>query len=256
MPQVTETEVFRACRTLFGPELNLSQEFLAYLQPAGARSAYRKKAKVIHPDRFAVSATAVQAKHHRLFQDLNQAHQTVQDYLKQRTARDSRSSSNRYSTVRPQPSRTRQEQPSWSQQNIPLPTRPLQFGMFLYHLKIIPFDALISAIIWQRRQRPNLGDIAKRWGWLDDAGVRTVLHTRSGLSKFGEKAIQLELLTQRQVNTLLFYQRSLQKPLGFFFVEQGYFDETTMQQLVQRQAEHNRTYGQGFANQYYYWHRK
>ena len=82
MPQVTETEVFRACRTLFGPELQLNREFLSYLQPAGVRSAYRKKAKVTHPDRFALSAGATRSRQKRLFQDLNQAHETVQIYLK------------------------------------------------------------------------------------------------------------------------------------------------------------------------------
>ncbi len=84
MPHVTEAEVFRACRTLFGPELKFDRAFLSYLQPSGARSAYRKKAKVIHPDRFAVSCSSTKIKQQRLFQDLNQAHQTVQKYLKQK----------------------------------------------------------------------------------------------------------------------------------------------------------------------------
>ena len=49
MPYVTDAEVFRACRTLFGPELCLSHDFLNYLQPDGVRSAYRKRAKSVHP---------------------------------------------------------------------------------------------------------------------------------------------------------------------------------------------------------------
>jgi len=165
MPQVTEAEVFRACRTLFGSELNLSRDFLHYLQPAGVRSAYRKKAKATHPDRFAVAAASTQEKQQRLFQDLNQAHETVQTFLKQRERVPTSSyfRSRATTTTYSQPKRRRQDRPYSKYYRGPLPTRPLQFGLFLYYLGIIPFNAVISAITWQRRQRPVLGEIAKRW---------------------------------------------------------------------------------------------
>ncbi len=83
MPQITEAEVFRACQTLFGSDLNLSHDCLHYQQPSGVRSAYRKMAKANHPDRFALSATSSKGKQQRLFQDLNQAHETVPQFQKQ-----------------------------------------------------------------------------------------------------------------------------------------------------------------------------
>ncbi|MDX2495941.1 MAG: J domain-containing protein [Desulfuromusa sp.] len=254
MPQVTETEVFRACRTLFGAELQLNRDFLSYLQPAGVRSAYRKKAKTTHPDRFAISAIGTRTKQQRLFQDLNQAHQTVQTYLKQRKMFSAEKFSHSYPAYT-QPSRHRQSTPNRPYQRSSLPARPLQFGSFLYYQEIIPFKAVIAAITWQRQQRPMLGAIAKHWGWLSDKNIHTIVNHRSGFHKFGERAEQLGLLNQRQVRTLLFHQRSQQKQMGHYFVEQGYFDEETLNQFLLQLAEHNQTFRKGFSGHYYYFHR-
>lgn len=255
MLQVTETEVFRACRTLFGPELQLNRDFLFYLQPAGAHSAYRKKAKTTHPDRFVISAKTTGTKQHRLFQDLNQAHQTVQTYLKQRNLFSSGNFSRSYPAYS-QAKRRRQDPPYRKTQRGPLPARPLQFGLFLYYLGVIPFNAVIAAITWQRRQRPALGEIARRWGWLSDENVREIINHRSGIHKFGERAEQLGLLDQLQVRTLLFHQRSQQKQMGHYFVGQGYFDEITLNHLLLQLAEHNQTFRKKFGGHYYYFHRR
>ncbi|MDA3903940.1 MAG: J domain-containing protein [Desulfuromusa sp.] len=253
MTQVTDTEVFRACRTLFGSKLQLDRDFLFYLQPAGVRSAYRKRAKTTHPDRFAVSSGDTRTKQHRMFQDLNQAHQTVLTYLKQRNLFSSANFSCSYSTYTPAKQRP-QAPPDQQQRRGPLPTRPLQFGLFLYYLGVIPFHAMIAVITWQRQQRPALGMIARRWGWLNEGNIQQIIHHRSGFRKFGERAEHLGLLNQRQVRTLLFHQRSQQKQMGQYFVEQGYFNEATLNQLLLQLAEHNQTFRNGFNSHYYYFH--
>lgn len=257
MPQITESEVFRACRTLFGAELNLNRDFLHYLQPAGVRSAYRKKAKATHPDSFAISAVGTQEKQQRLFQDLNQAHETVQNFLKQRERLPATSHfRSRNTSSYSQAKRRRQDRPYSKYYRGPLPNRPLQFGLFLYYLGIIPFNAVISAITWQRRQRPVVGDIAKRWGWLNDEQIRLILNHRGvGAHKFGERAEQLELLTPLQVRALLLHQRTRQKQMGHYFIEQGFLEEETLHQLLLQLAEHNRTYRQGYSGHYYFYHR-
>jgi len=256
MPHVTEAEVFRACRTLFGPELKFDRAFLSYLQPSGARSAYRKKAKVIHPDRFAVSCSSTKIKQQRLFQDLNQAHQTVQKYLKQKKvirAQPIRHSRPAYSA--PKHPKQRQDKARRDQQTAYLPQRPLQFGQFLYYLGIIPFHALIAAITWQRRQRPVLGEIAKRWGWLENEDIRQIITLRSQVQKFGERAEHLGLLSSVQVRTLLFHQRSQQRQIGDYFVEQNFFEKDTKNNLLSQLADHNRTHRKGFSQHFYYFHR-
>lgn len=256
MPQISEVEVFRACRTLFGPELQLSRDFLHYLQPSGVRTAYRQKAKQTHPDRYAVSAAHVREKQQRLFQDLNQAHQTVQQFLKQRDLLQAGSTfRSRPNSSQPPPPRRRQDRPPYSRYyQGPLPPRPLQFGLFLYYLGIVPFNAVIAAITWQRQQRPIIGDIARRWGWLNDEQIARILAYRNGFSKFGERAEQLGLLSSLQVRALLLHQRTRQKQMGRYFIEQGFFDEDALNQLLSRLAEHNQSYRQSYSGHFYYFH--
>lgn len=257
MPQISESEVFRACRTLFGPELQFNRDFLHYLQPSGVRTAYRKKAKQTHPDRFTVSASHIQDKQQRMFQDLNQAHETVQSFLKQRktllSSRSFRSSAPSYK--QPQQRRRQDRPPGSKYYRGALPPRPLQFGLFLYYLGIIPFSAVISAITWQRQQRPVLGDIARRWGWLDDTQIKQVLAYRNGGAKFGERAEQLGLLNNLQVRAMLLHQRTRQKQMGQYFVEQSFFDNEALNLLLAKLAEHNQGYRQCFTEQFYFHHK-
>ena len=49
--EVSRQDLFKACESLFGTDIDVSVEFLRYLKPAGVRAAYRKKAMETHPDR-------------------------------------------------------------------------------------------------------------------------------------------------------------------------------------------------------------
>jgi hypothetical protein len=255
MPHLTENEIFRACRTVFGAELQLNHEFLNYLQPSGVRSAYRQQAKDIHPDRFAVSSSAVRARQQRLFQDLNQAHQTLLKYLQQRHFIRIGTAKGRASRTAGPQQQQRQDPPRKPQWSRPLPPRPLQFGQYLYYLGVIPFNALIEAITWQRRQRPLLGQIALRWGWLSETDVKRILQERGAYSSFGERAEKLGLLSSVQVRTLLYHQRTHHTRIGDYFVERGLFSENDLNHLLAQLAEHNRRHRQGFSSSYYYYHR-
>jgi len=253
MSQLCETEVYRACRTLFGSELQVNRNFLSYLQPSGVRSAYRRQAKEIHPDRFAVAAADIKKKHHHLFQDLNQAHQTIQHFLKLRQSKKpvwtTPTTTQRPATSGAGRPNSRDHQPPHG-----LPPYPLQFGLFLYYLGIVTFKQLISAITFQRRQRPQIGEIAKRWGWLNDHHIRQIIAHRGKPLRFGEKAQHLGLLTPAQVRTLLYHQRTRQQQLGEYFVEQGLLDSNSLHDLLGQLAEHNRKYRKDFSGQYYYHH--
>lgn len=255
MQQITEAELLRACRTLFGPELKLSRDFLAYLQPAGARTAYRKQAKIIHPDRFAISSTTIKRRQQKLFQDLNQAHETIQRYLRQKQLHQAKPYVQKRPATGAGPQRQRTDSPQQHGGTRILPRRPLQFGQFLYAQGIISFQVLIAAITWQRRQRPALGEIARRWGWLDDQGIQRIITTRAAFQRFGERAEHLGLLSSLQVRTLLFHQRANQQKIGDYFVEQGIINAGEKNRLLTLLAEHNRTYRHGFNQHDYYFHR-
>lgn len=248
---ISEADIIKACRTLFGPEVNLSQEFLCYLQPSGAKSAYRQKVKETHPDSFAGLDSRIQREKTGMFQELVAAYETVSDFFKQResglwVARD------RAPAGRPAPDRTPGETPRRPsdrgfrpEREAPprpggfLPSRPLEIGLFLYYQGIITYRQLIDALVWQRKQRPNLGDIAQRWGWLSEQDVKAILRHRGLFGRFGEKAVTLGFLTERQLNTLLFYQRSQQQKLGRYFVEHCILPADEMERLATEQKTHN-----------------
>lgn len=262
---LSETEIFKACRTLFGTEVDLSLDFLSYLQPSGVKTAYRQRVKETHPDIF-VGDVAQKRRQTGLFQEVAAAYELFGNFFKQRERglglAGPTHPSPRPSQPQPQPGtppsgfrsgRPAQEKtqarrssgwgPTPRQPHFycgHLPSRTLEFGMFLYYQRLIDYRQLVEALVWQRRQRPNLGDIAQRWGWLSDQEIRTILSSRGHLRRFGEKAVHLQYLSQRQLQTLLYYQRSQQKRLGEFFVEKKILTAADIDRLVLEQQAHNR----------------
>ncbi|MCF6179107.1 MAG: J domain-containing protein [Geopsychrobacter sp.] len=251
MMQISETEAYRACRILFGTDLELNRSFLQYLQPSGAHSAYRKKAKSTHPDSHHCTT---HENHHqnRLFQDLNQAHQLVQNYLRQRELLASRkqSSTNHRS---PKATRPAHRSSSTNPEQRRVPTRPLQFGLYLYYRGIIPFKMLFTALAWQRQQRPAMGQIAQRWGWLQEQEVGQILACRK-IGPFGERAEHLGLLSALQVRAILLHQRTRQEKLGNYFIAQGLLTPRKISQLLSDLSEHNLKYRHGYSHHFYYHH--
>jgi hypothetical protein len=53
----SHSELYHACRILFGTELQCSPEFLDYLQISGVKSAFRRRAMETHPDRLSANKT-------------------------------------------------------------------------------------------------------------------------------------------------------------------------------------------------------
>lgn len=239
MVQMTEAALFDACRILFGPELTLNRDFLFYLQPGGAKSAYRSKAKQTHPDRF---ADAEKKRQNVLFHDLTSAYKLINTFLEQREK--GHTLSFRYagprgkastSTVRPRPPAS----PAGTFFAGDIPRRNLEFGLYLYYRGYISYQQLIAALVWQRAQRPAIGEIARRWGWLDETSLRRVLTSRGAFSRFGQRAIQLGVLTPFQVQTLLRYQRNLHKRLGQYFVESNLLSAQDIEKLAEELTSHN-----------------
>jgi hypothetical protein len=256
MMQISEIEAFRACRVLFGTDLNLSRDFLSYLQPAGAHSAFRKMAKQTHPD-CNPKANPPRTNQVQLFQDLNQAHQVLQNYLRQRDL-VSASQHSQPGRKPPRPARTQTPPRAHSQPGAyarqgtgPLPSRPLQFGLYLYYRGLISFKILAGALVWQRQQRPSVGQIAQRWGWLNPEDISRIIACRK-TGRFGERAEYLELLSALQVRAILLHQRTRQDKLGSYFVSQGLLTNTEIEQLLHDLSEHNLKYRHGFPQHFYY----
>ena len=239
----SETALFNACRTLFGKEISLSHEFLKYLQPSGAKTAFRSQAKAHHPDAHASSSIQVRKQKTEHFREIRQAYDLILDFLEKRH-RGRQSTPNRrpssQTTSHWSRSATRQrkqQKPHFRPSSIP--AIPLEFGMFTYYQGKVTYQQLIEALVWQRRQRPTLGTIAQKWGWLSEAKVAHILAHRGHAVRFGKKAVELGYLRPHQVDTLLQNQRSLQKRIGQYFVEKGLLTKEEADQVSQRLKSHN-----------------
>jgi hypothetical protein len=246
----SETALFNACRTLFGKEVNLSRDFLNYLQPSGAKTAFRNQAKTHHPDAHASSSTQIRKQQTERFREIRQAYDLITEFLdkrhRPRQKTPSRGPSQAASGRSPQAashwgsSSTRQRK---QQRPHPRPTKvpaiPLEFGMFTYYQGKVTYQQLIEALVWQRRQRPTLGVIAQKWGWLSEAKVKQILGHRGRAVRFGKKAVELGYLRPHQVEALLQHQRTLQTRIGQYFVEKGLLTKEETDLISHNLKSHN-----------------
>lgn len=115
--------------------------------------------------------------------------------------------------------------------------------MFTYYEGKVTYQQLIEALVWQRRQRPTLGAIAQKWGWLSETKVAQVLGHRGHAVRFGKKAVELGYLRPHQVDALLQYQRSLHKRIGQYFIEKGLLTKEEADQISQNLKNHNSQIG-------------
>jgi hypothetical protein len=216
---VCETAVLSACRTLFGTRPDISNDFLCSLHPDDVRSAYRRRAKETHPDLFNHKDPFFQKRQSDLFRSVLDSYTIVQQFFRQRDAGRWQSSAGRVNEAPRQKARTytrtttNRSESNTSFHHGTVPSFHLEIGRYLYYRGIIPYSSLIKALSWQRSQRPIIGSIAMRWGWLDQHTIRHILNDRVNgrIPMFGERGIQLGLFTAYQVRIMLAFQRSKQK---------------------------------------------
>jgi hypothetical protein len=123
-----------------------------------------------------------------------------------------------------------------------MPPLHLEFGLFAFYCGKITYAQLIDALLWQRRQRPAIGAIAQKWGWLSADMVGKILGHRGRGGRFGRKAVELGLLSSLQVDALLRHQRNLQQRLGQYFIDRGLMTALDADRLARDLERHNGRY--------------
>lgn len=248
---VSEIQVLQACRALFGREVGV--DFLRSLSAGGVKSAYRKKAKQVHPDLYVRESALVQRQQNAKFRELTEAFKTLTDFLKE-GAGPKRPAQPARPQTRTQPRPASRSGGASARANTTeffyrgsTPARVLEIGQYLYYKGLIPFRALVDATIWQRKQRPVIGSIAKDWGWLKEQDLSRVINFKRPFARFGEKAVALGVLNDFQVRTLLYSQRTRQQQFGQFFVQAGLLSAAQMERLVQECRAHNQRCAAGVA---------
>lgn len=248
-----DANVLNACRTLFGTEAAVSPEFLLSLKPNVLKAAFRKIAKETHPDLFTAHDQLVQKRQAEMFRVANEAYDIMQKYcelrdkagirihtrLRTRMPRSSNmatTQSERYAASATKSIRAIEV--GWHYLGA-MPERRHEIGRYLYYRGCIPYQVLLKALSWQLRQRPALGVIAKRWGWLNDEHIRAILGFRGLPLLFGQRALHLGFLSSYQARILVAYQRTLQQKLGQYFVQRGFLSGEEMEQMVADLDQHN-----------------
>jgi hypothetical protein len=233
---IAQRALFDACRTLFGDEVNLGPEFLAYLQPSGAKVAFRVQAKQHHPDYFHAAPPEVRARQTARFREIHQAYNLLREFLENRRPLIFRTAT----TPRPaKPARGKPKSATTTSSYPSLPPLQLEFGLFAFYCGKITYAQLIDALLWQRRQRPAIGAIAQKWGWLSADMVGKILADRGHGGRFGRKAVALGLLSPLQVDALLRHQRNCQQRLGQYFVARGLMTTFETDRLARDLERHN-----------------
>lgn len=238
MSPQTETALINACHTLFGEELFISKDFLWYLQPAGLKAAYRQKAKEAHPDRFNNLEPLDHQQKTAVFQEVNHAYDLLRSFFIERE------NTTRKPMTHPAPRKKAAKTPPHSASTHAafhrVPERSLEFGQYLYNRGLVTYQQLIEALVWQRQQRPSIGELAVNFGWLKSEDTDRVTRTSgTAYSRFGEKAIRLGLLSSGQVQVLLRHQRTLHQKFGEYFIEHGILSKNEIEHLAKKLAEHN-----------------
>ncbi|RLB83931.1 MAG: hypothetical protein DRH17_00165 [Deltaproteobacteria bacterium] len=239
LPVMNITNVFNACQVLFGPEVQISIDFLRALEPSGLKSAYRRKAFETHPDRATVLGES-EAEMNRRFKEVIQAYQVLSPVIKGDRKIVLSDEIGIQRKNRGTNAREKREK-GFTDHFFKgyLPKRKLMIGQFLYYSGFISWKTLIEAIIWQRKQRPLIGQIARQWGFLSSYDVQRILLQRSYKEKFGEYALRKGYITPFQLMALIGKQRRLQRPIGEYFIERGILSPREMDKMIERVRVHN-----------------
>lgn len=233
-------DLFDACIVLFGSEIDVSIDFINYLQPEGLRAAYRKKVLETHPDR-AITTGEDATRMNADFIRATTAYRTLSAVVMNGgvpslndVARDDAGIHRDDSKNKP----VREKEERFFTGKIP--GRKLLICQFLYYSGYISWNSYIDALVWQRRRRPPVGQIARDLGLLSENEIQAILKQRAIREKFGEGAIRLGYLTPYKLMVLLGKQRRFQRQIGDYFVKTGILSRKQIEQMAQKQLLHNK----------------
>lgn len=238
-----ESEIVNACRILFGSGVEITREFVQYLQPEGVRRAYRNRARECHPDlRGDRSSQDVRTE---LFRRSVEAYELLNEFLRNRQVVQHQQPrpAERRSQPKPKPWIRPAKAPNERYYSGPFPTIRLRTGLFLYYRGAVSYQALVRSLLWQRSLRPPLGEFACSWGWIDQEAVATILSATHLLGSFGERALKLGLLSESQLKILLLHQRFTQQPIGRYFVQHALLTESELLRYLRELSRHNALVG-------------
>jgi hypothetical protein len=121
----------------------------------------------------------------------------------------------------------------------PLPHRRLLFGHFLYYSGLANWRTITRILIWQRIERPRLGELGHRFGMLNREDITLILQNKLPFQTFGQTAERMGILSADQIQALLFQQQRLQKKFGTILLEKNLISPHELHELLEQFKQHN-----------------
>ena len=225
-------EIASALRLLYGDQITARPDMLRTLDPEALKAAFRKRAMELHPDRAKIIGKSSDELS-ELFKDVQTAYEQLRELL------GPSFDASRHFKKPDKPHMGRTHEPGTHYWEADIPDTRLLFGQFVYYAGLIPWNTLISAITWQRLQRPSFGKIAKMWDYLTDDEIKEIIASRAMGEKLGESALRQGYLTHYQRSAVIGFQKWLQRPIGEFFQEIGILEEEEIRYLLKLARKHN-----------------
>ena len=230
MEMISQTQLAEACGLLFGENFSFTPETLEYIAPSGIKQAFRSRVKFCHPDLNPDLLDGTPSPE-RDFVRLKEAYDfllALKDGRKPVFVRGFHPAEN---------DRGRSQET--------LPKRPLRIGEFLYLSGKISWSELINGLVWQKRTKPRLGELAVVRGYLEKDQVKKVLEfcvrrKRTGVReyRFGEAAVAMGILPPESMEKLLRSQKCLH-PLGSYFIREEILSRNDLISLLTDLNRHN-----------------
>ena len=240
-------DIANACFLIYGPLFHFSDATLGYLKPSGIKSAYRAKAKILHPDSSKISGKSKQELS-TLFNELTNAYKLLLNYLKVDSKfRDN--VSNKIKLIEDINSINYRNRKDFFYSGL-IPKRKLRLGEYLYYSKKISWKTLIDAIVTQYKTRPKIGDLCLKLNYLNQIEINKIIKKININEKFGETAKKLGLLNTYQIITALGFQRQYDRAFGKYFIENKIFTNNQLEKYLLECKEHNLNYNMIYANLY------
>ena len=242
LPAPSVPELFSACNQLFGANVEVSVDFLKYLEPSGVKAAYRERVFETHPDRARLLGLNERDLAEN-FKKINSAYEILSFAIQDKNRHILfNGGTNQPFRAPPQKAQPRKRDFQDRRHSGAIPQRPLLIGQFLFYSGIISWRTLIDSIVWQRRNRPLIGRIARSWNLLTEDEIIYILRNKAAREKFGDYALKEGFLTKGNLLALLGKQKILAKPLVEYFIEQSILTPSEVKRLVKNQQRHNSSF--------------
>ena len=235
-----DERVLSALRVVLGGPA-ASRAYLSRLDQRTLKTAFRRRAHELHPDKARAVGLPERALAQR-FHELKRAYDFLESMLGAGDAifLDSPRPPVRPAapTAAPAPRTTRRARESIRHLGA-IPRRRPRFAQYLYYAGEIDWDMLVAAMRWQHRTRPRIGEIARQMSFLSPEDICDILRRKLADERFGEAALRLQRLDRLGLFAVLARQRRFDRPIGRFFVERHVLTPAGLAEQLDRHWVHN-----------------